>query len=179
LVPQLAPPGAVALTRPKGGQLLRFAQPQRYAFIRVMANGSYLDNSVGFLLRSDGLRYRDPGYEGFRAIINSPLSYRLETPPALSEYGVRLDRTDGQPPGAVPQSTLTLVLARAPVGVFRPLDREPGEPDGWQTPSAANQLSAAANLAQFAASPTTRYFWDAANSTLHVALTERWAVIRP
>lgn len=178
-IPQLAPTGATLVNRPGGGQLLRFAQPQRYAFIRLMANGNYLDNSVGFLLRSDGLRYRDPSYEGFRAIINSPLSYRLETPPALSEYGARLDRTDGQPPGAVPLSTLTMVLARAPIGVFRPLNPEPGKPDGWQPPSAANQLSAAANLAQFAQSPSTRYFWDAASFTLHVALTERWVVIRP
>lgn len=174
--PQLAGPGSIAVTL-GGKPLWRFSGPVGHAFLRLRAGGASVHGNAIHLVRNDGLRFAEANDFGYRVAYAPALSYRYESlPTAASEFGVRLDLVGAlqRSDAGSPRAGVVLPLGGAPSSVFRPADAE----EGWSTPGAGNALVAAATLAEFEASPLTRYHYDAATQRLHVMASERWVVVR-
>jgi len=171
--PQLG--GTVRTPATIAGQgVLRIERRFGYARMVVRAEGTEFFGEGFSIRRSDGLRYQDRN--GFRIIHDAGFAYRLETLPTAAEFSVHLDLHAPRTGPVAPAVPVTLPLATAPGGVYRP---ESNTEDYAEEPiTEAVRLRAAATLAEFEADPLNRYFYDSAAHELHVQVAERKVLIR-
>ncbi len=138
------------------------AQRARFGVLATMAGGQWVSNDGAFVQRSDGLRYKDPGFRGFRVITNSALAYQLESIPG-GTVDFFLDLSNEH------QSSAPPAVDDASIEVAVPATRSPVKLERT-TPGGA-VLTAAASLAAFRASPETTFFWDSAAKLAYFRVT--------
>jgi hypothetical protein len=175
--PAMAGPSALAV-RIGEVDMLRFPNPVGHAFIKLFSGGGEVASNGAFVVRTDGLRFRETGTPGWRVAYGAGIGYRFETAPsAASEYRLRLDLVGAmaRPVVGAPRAVLTVPATRPPLGLFRLPEGE----HGTLPPGPSNALVAAATLAEFEANPLARYFFDPAAQTVRFTADERWVLIRP
>lgn len=175
--PSLAGPGAVPAMIGEV-PLLKYQTPVGHAFFKLAVGTNEVASNGTYLVRSDGLRFRETGSPGWRMAYGAGFSYRFETAPSTAaEYRLRLDLFGGRRRADVgpARTVVTLPVSRAPLALFR----LPWGEYGPDPPGPSNALAAAASIQEFEANPLTRYLYDAAAQTLRFTADERWVVVRP
>jgi hypothetical protein len=178
----LAAPGmTLKKVGPAGDQVSVFHGPQRPIFgileTLLAGNGrffgdgasgaSLLDNTTIPLRRSDGLEYvyNEAFVGGYPLICNSALSYELKAQPQDTLFAVRINLNTGVfqttdpivAALAVPQPSAPKRVMRMSGGQDPNFEREPGTP-----------ITPATSLADWKASPTNRFFFDAGARLLYL-----------
>ncbi len=176
--PQLAGPNA-QLTRLGQTEAANYWRTeQRYhpagLTVRQGLNGTW--TAPGFIVRSDGMRYQETNAPAFQVLFDAGYSYRLESVPS-SEYILHLTFV-----GDLPASPSGLIVAtpanQAPTAVYRLGEMTDGgsPPD---PPTENDRLSPASSLAEFQASPQTKYYYDSSAKLLYNQINKRWLMVRP
>ncbi len=140
------------------------AQRVRFGVIATMVGGRFVSNDAAFVRRSDGVRYQDPGFRGFRAITNSALAYQLESIPA-GTVDFFLDLSNEHQIAAPP------AVDDASVEVAAPAARVPVKLE--RLAPAGGALTLAASLSAFRASPATTFYWDASTKLAYFRVTSK------
>jgi hypothetical protein len=155
------------------GEIYRSPSRAVYAVLGASVSGNLVSDDNAFIRRSDGTRYRDPGFRGFRVIANSTFTYQLESPPPANEVDYSLDAGHERQTTVYPGfDTIGIEVAVPVTGAPRRVEYPPtaeGAPP-------ARTLAAAASLAAFRQSPSTTYFYDAGAGLLYIQVTAKNAV---
>ena len=171
--------------------------PEAYVYGRVVLRAAEPSGNEGgltgpnlpdtmSLVRSDG---RNTGQQidwvsDFYVLLRKGYSYSAPSIASSPFVIVRLDR-EFNPDGGISTDTVlvSIPIGSAPAAVYRPaagVDAEGARfiPDEPEAPNGGPALVAAASLADLAADPLGRYFYDAATGTITVTAGDEWVIVQ-